>query len=54
MKVYIVLGTTSDGYGYTVYSHVEAVFSTLELAQKFVAGCDYLEIVECELDFIEE
>jgi len=54
MKVYIVLGLTSDGYGYTVYSHVETVFSTQELAQEFVVGHDSLTIVECELIFEEK
>ena len=54
MLVYVVVSLTSDGYGYTVYQDVEAVFSTPELAQEFVTGYDYLRIVECELGFVEE
>lgn len=53
MKVYVVLGLTSDGYGDTVYSHVETVFSTAKLAQKFIDENNHLIIVECELDFVE-
>jgi len=54
MKVYIVLEIISDGYGNTVFSHVEFVFSTLELAQKYVAGHSCLVIIEREVNFIEK